>query len=86
MANVFEPGELVACPAGSRGAHRLDNRTGEPVRLLVVSTMNAPEVNTYPDSGKVWVRDFPPGGDAGDSELDSVLRADAQVHYLDGER
>jgi uncharacterized cupin superfamily protein len=83
----LEPGELVACPAGSRGAHRLDNRTGEPVRFLVVSTMSSPEVNTYPDTGKVWVRDFAPGAElGGDSELDSVLRADAQVDYLEGER
>jgi uncharacterized cupin superfamily protein len=81
------PGELVACPAGSRGAHRLDNRTDEPVRFLVVSTMRAPEVNTYPDSGKVWVRDYAPGAEAGEeSEVDTVLRADAQVDYLDGER
>lgn len=83
----LEPGELVACPAGSRGAHRIDNRTDEPVRFLVVSTMRAPEVNTYPDTGKVWVRDFAPGREpGGDSELDSVLRADAEVDYLEGER
>jgi uncharacterized cupin superfamily protein len=83
----LEPGEVVACPAGRRGAHRLDNRTDEPVRFLVVSTMNAPEVNEYPDTGKVWVRDYVPGTERpDDSELDSVLRADATVDYLDGER
>jgi uncharacterized cupin superfamily protein len=81
------PGELVACPAGRRGAHRLDNRTDEPARFLVVSTMNAPEVNEYPDTGKIWVRDYAPGRVAGDSsELDTVVRADATVDYLEGER
>ncbi|HET9720559.1 MAG TPA: cupin domain-containing protein [Solirubrobacteraceae bacterium] len=52
----LEPGELVACPAGRRGAHRLENRSREPVRILIVSTMLAPELNEYPDSGKLWAR------------------------------
>ncbi|MEA2422341.1 MAG: hypothetical protein QOF55_1440 [Thermoleophilaceae bacterium] len=83
----LRPGELVACPAGRRGAHRIDNRGGEPARFLVVSTMNAPEVNEYPDTGKIWVRDYAPGRAPGDSsELDTVVRADATVHYLEGER
>ena len=53
---------MVACPVGQRGGHRIDNRTDEPTRFLVVSTMNAPEVNDYPESGKTWIRTYPPGG------------------------
>jgi uncharacterized cupin superfamily protein len=34
-------GELVACPTGRSGAHRIDNRSDAPVRLLVISTMLA---------------------------------------------
>ena len=80
------PGDVIACPVGPRGGHRIDNRTGEPTRFLVVSTMNAPEVNDYPDSGKTWIRTYPPGGTpAGDEEFELILRKDAQVHYLDGE-
>src|SRR3712207_9532486 len=45
----LSPGDVVACPTGPRGAHRLDNETGEPFRFLVVSTMIAPEVNDYPE-------------------------------------
>ena len=45
-------GELVACPTGRAGVHRIDTRSGTPVRLLVISTMLAPEINEYPDSGK----------------------------------
>jgi uncharacterized cupin superfamily protein len=83
----LETGELVACPAGRRGAHRLENHSGEPARFLVVSTMNAPEVNEYPDSGKIWVRDYAPGASPPESsELDRVVPADPEVHYLDGER
>jgi uncharacterized cupin superfamily protein len=83
----LEPGEVVACPAGERGAHRLDNRGDEPARVLVMSTMIAPDIATYPDSGKVWVRDYPPGGQppAGGSALDVLARPDPELDYLDGE-
>ena len=50
------PGAVVACPVGPGGAHRIDNRSGEPARVLIVSTMLAPEVNEYRDSGKLMVR------------------------------
>jgi uncharacterized cupin superfamily protein len=81
------PGEVVAFPAGRGGGHRIDNRSDEPARVLLVSTMNAPEVNEYPDSGKVWVRDYAPGGTpSSDEPLDKVLRADATLDMLEGER
>jgi uncharacterized cupin superfamily protein len=55
------PGEVVACPPGRPGAHRLDNRTEEPVRVLVVSTMRTPEINEMFESGQFWLRDYVPG-------------------------
>ena len=79
------PGDVVACPAGPRGAHRIDNRGEEPVRFMVVSTMNAPEVNDYPDSNKTWVRSYPPVGTPDENAYELVLSKDAQVDYLDGE-
>ena len=80
------PGELVACPVGRQGAHRIDNRSDEPVRLLVVSTMIAPEVNEYPDSGKVWARSWPPGAPQPDEAVDLLVRGDQEsADYLDGE-
>jgi hypothetical protein len=49
--------------------------------------MNAPEVNEYPDSGKIWVRDYAPGRQPPDhSELDTVVPDQPEVDYLDGER
>jgi uncharacterized cupin superfamily protein len=80
------PGELVACPVGRQGAHRIDNRCDEPVRLLVISTMIAPEVNEYPDSGKVWARSRPPGAPQPDEAVDLLVRDDQEsADYLDGE-
>jgi len=63
-------GELVACPAGEAGAHRLDNRTDEPVRVLIVSTMRAPEINRMYETGQFWLRDYAPGTDPPDDGLD----------------
>src|SRR4051812_28141710 len=36
-------GEVVAGPAGRDGAHPLTKDTDEPVRVLIVSTMHAPD-------------------------------------------
>lgn len=81
------PGELVAFPAGRSGAHRVDNRGDEPVRVLIVSTMIAPEVNEYPDSGKVWARTYAPGAATpDDGSVDLIARPEENLDYLEGER
>src|SRR4051795_6783129 len=49
----LEPGEAVSFPVGEEGAHQIVNRTGERVRLLVVSPNGMPDICVYPDSGKV---------------------------------
>jgi uncharacterized cupin superfamily protein len=46
-------GEVVNFPRGERGAHQVANRSDESVRVLIISEMNAPEVNLYPDTGRV---------------------------------
>ena len=74
---VLEPGEVVGCPAGRAGAHRLDNATDEPVRVLVVSTMLAPEVVEFPDEGVFWVRDYVPGTDRPDDAVDVRTRPES---------
>lgn len=66
-------GEVVACPAGRRGAHELRNESEAPVRVLIVSTMRAPDINEFPDSGEFWVRDYVPGTDPPDGALDRHL-------------
>lgn len=54
-------GEVVAFPPGRAGAHRVRNESEAPARLLIVSTMLAPEVNDFPETGELWVRDYVPG-------------------------
>ncbi|MEA2401341.1 MAG: hypothetical protein QOK00_1744 [Thermoleophilaceae bacterium] len=67
---TLQPGDVVACPAGREGAHRLDNETDEPVRVLIVSTMRAPEINEMFEDGTFWVRDYAPGLTPDDPSLD----------------
>jgi uncharacterized cupin superfamily protein len=56
----LEPGDVVACPVGRRGAHQLQNNTNEPVRALVISTMVYPEAAEQLDSDKILVHSAPP--------------------------
>jgi len=58
----LEEGEVVAFPVGERGAHQVVNRGEDPVRILIVSEMNAPEVVVRPESGKLSAAGRPPGG------------------------
>ena len=60
-ARELAEGEVVAFRAGRAGAHRLENRTDGEVRLVLVSTMLAPEVNLMLEDGTAWVRDYVPG-------------------------
>lgn len=76
-------GEVVAFAVGEAGAHKVINNSEQPVRVLIVSEMNEPEVAVYPDSGKVMARQQAPGTEAtGLREL--FFRSDA-VDYWDGE-
>jgi uncharacterized cupin superfamily protein len=61
---VLRAGDVVAFLAGLAGAHQLRNDSPADVSLLIVSTMLAPEVNVFPDTGELWVRDYIPGTDA----------------------
>ena len=78
----LEPGDVVACPVGPRGAHQLQNTTDEPVRALVVSTMAYPEVAEQLDSDKVLVHSAPPGTA---DRLALAFPREAQVDRLAGE-
>jgi uncharacterized cupin superfamily protein len=67
---LLATGEVVAFPAGRAGAHELRNDNDDEVRLLIVSTMVAPEINLFPDTGELWVRDYVPGTDPPDDAFD----------------
>jgi uncharacterized cupin superfamily protein len=55
----LDEGELVAFPRGERGAHGFENRTSEPVRVLLVGERNVPNVSVYPDTNEIGLFDAP---------------------------
>jgi uncharacterized cupin superfamily protein len=46
-------GDVACFPRGAAGAHQVRNATEEVVRILMLSTVIAPEILEYPDSGKL---------------------------------
>ena len=72
-------GDVVCFPDGPDGAHLVRNDSDEPVRILVASTKDQPQLAVYPDSGKIGVW---PGNDADGPQL---VRRDAAVYDWDGE-
>jgi uncharacterized cupin superfamily protein len=78
----LEPGEVVAFPAGRRGAHQVLNHSAEPVRVLIASTMIYPEVAEHPDSGKVLAISGRPDETAA---MFLAFRRDDAVPVTDGE-
>ena len=80
----LEEGDYVALPAGESGAHRVINDSEGPLRYLMASTMNEPEVLVYPDSDKVGaMAGAPPGGD--DRTVEGYFRREDAVDYWAGE-
>jgi uncharacterized cupin superfamily protein len=52
---LLSAGAMTAFPRGAAGTHSLVNRSDAPVRYLVVSTTNRPDVVEYPDTGATLV-------------------------------
>ncbi len=50
------PGDAVAWPANVANAHRVENRSGHPARVLVVGTRAAQDAVHYPDLGQTRAR------------------------------
>jgi uncharacterized cupin superfamily protein len=71
-------GDVVVFPRGPAGAHQVSNRTDAPVRVLMLSSVNSPEIVEYPDSGKVGTSDA-----MGERIL--MSRPGPSLDYWDGE-
>jgi uncharacterized cupin superfamily protein len=78
-------GEVVSFPVGRRGAHRLDNRSDAPVRVLIVSTMIGPDVVEHIDSEKVYARSYPPGEDPPEDAVEVMVKREDSRDFFEGE-
>jgi uncharacterized cupin superfamily protein len=52
----LDEGDVVCFPRGRAGAHQVWNGTDSPVRVLMLSTLIAPDIVEYLDTGKVGAR------------------------------
>jgi uncharacterized cupin superfamily protein len=75
----LEAGEVVCFPVGPDGAHKLTNKSGQMVRVLMLSTRLEPSVAVYPDSDKIGVWPDP------DRRDHILVRRESGVDYWDGE-
>jgi uncharacterized cupin superfamily protein len=53
---VLKEGDVVCFPRGKEGAHQIINRTGSPIRVLMLSSMVKPDIVEYLDTGKIGAR------------------------------
>jgi uncharacterized cupin superfamily protein len=85
--HAVKAGDVIACPAGGEAtAHQLINTGSTEMRYLAISTMIAPEVCEYPDSGKFTIMSgSAPGGDKKARRLMYAGRAQNSLDYWDGE-
>jgi uncharacterized cupin superfamily protein len=74
----LQEGDVVAFPRGDEGLHQVSNRTDEPIRVLMLSTLIRPDLVHYADSGKFGARDV-----KGERVL--LSRPGPLLDYWDGE-
>ena len=79
-------GDYVALPVGEAGGHRVVNDGDEPLRYLMLSTMDDPDVSVYPDSGKIGVFAGSAPGSDDPRTVQGYFRLDDDVDYWDGEK
>ena len=70
----LETGSIVAFPRGRRGAHRIKNNSPAPIRVLIVSTMNYPDVVEHLDTGTWLTMASPTEGKAHPPDTDISFR------------
>lgn len=74
-------GDFVALPADERGGHQVVNDGDEPLRYLMLSTMNEPDVTIYPEMEKFGVFVGEPPGGPGDRELSGFYNVEDDTDY-----
>ena len=57
-----EPGAVLSFPRGPDGAHRIANPDGDAARVLLVSTMNFPDIAEHVATGAMLAMTEPGGG------------------------
>lgn len=75
---AIKEGDVIVCPPGEGGAHKITNSSYEVLRLLDIDTNNRPDTVHYPDSDKTGY--FDKAGNAG-----VFMKNGREVSYYTGE-
>ena len=78
-------GDFVSLPADESGGHQLVNDGDEPLRYIVFSTMNEPDVTVYPEMEKVGVFVGSPPGGRDERTLHSYYKLEDDTEYWEEE-
>jgi uncharacterized cupin superfamily protein len=71
-------GDVVCFRRGKTGFHQVINHTDSPIRVLMISTLIAPDIVEYPDSGKIGARSVA-------AERILLARPGPELDYWEGE-
>jgi uncharacterized cupin superfamily protein len=74
----LDEGDVVCFPRGKQGAHQIRNETTTPIRVLMLSTLIAPDIVEYLDTGKIGARSVK-------GERILLARPGADLDYWEGE-
>jgi len=74
----LDEGDVVCFPRGKAGGHQVRNETDSPVRVLMLSTLIAPDIVEFLDTGKISARSV-----AGDPIM--FGRPGPELDYWEGE-
>ena len=74
----LDPWDATLFPTGPDGAHWVGNKTAEPVRVLMFSTVMHPAATVYPDSDKIAVF-------TGNKADNIIVKRSSGVDYFEGE-
>jgi uncharacterized cupin superfamily protein len=75
---VLNEGDVACFPRGEAGAHQIINQTDAPIRVLMLSSMVAPDIVHYPDTEKVFARNA-------EGEPIMLARRGPTLDYWEGE-
>jgi uncharacterized cupin superfamily protein len=75
---VLKEGDVACFPRGKDGAHQVRNDTGAPIRVLMLSTLVAPDIVEYLDTGKIGARSIK-------GERILLSRPGPELDYWEGE-
>lgn len=80
-----EKGDALLFARGPEGAHQVINTSDGDARIMMISTMEEPDITEYPDSEKVGLFSGTAPGGSGEPRLKTFLDRTAEVGYFDAE-